>query len=149
MIARGSRKSSWTTSFLAIGFVFIGLCVVLALFLQNESSRTALFAKPINLIILAGIVPLIAGILALAIFLNYLNANKLENAVISSASGAVRHDYDSSSESGITTHFVIVGKKKFKFADDMSSTFKEGKKYKLYYCKAGLYEFVMSYEKIM
>jgi hypothetical protein len=30
----------------------------------------------------------------------------------------------------------------------MSGTFKEGEKYKFYYCKAGFYEFVMSYERI-
>ena len=147
-IARGARSFSWTNSFIAIGFAFFGLCIILALNLQNERTRAALFSDPINLIVLAGLIPLIAGILAFFIFLNHRNANKLENAAISSASGAVRHDSDSSGESGITTYFVIVGKKKFKFADDMSSKFKEGEKYKFYYCKAGLYEFVMSYEKV-
>jgi hypothetical protein len=147
-IARGTRSFSWTNSFIAIGFAFLGLCIILALFLQNEDSRAALFSDPMNLIVLAGMIPLIAGILVLFIFLNHRNANKLENAVISSVSGAVRCDSDSSGESGLTTYFVIVGKKKFKFADDMSRAFKEGEKYKFYYCKAGLYEFVMSYEKV-
>ena len=36
----------------------------------------------------------------------------------------------------------------FTFADDISSTFKDGEKYKCYFCRAGLYEFVMSYEKV-
>jgi len=45
-----------------------------------------------------------------------------------------------------TTYYVIAGKKKFKFADDMSHSFKEGEKYRFFYCKAGGYEFVMSYE---
>ncbi len=147
MIARGARSFSWKGAFITIGFALFGLCIVLGLSLQNERSRAALFSDPMNLIVLIGIIPLILGILALAIFLNYRNANKLENAVISSASGVVRFDTDSSGESGITTYFVIVGKKKFKFGDDMSSTFKAGEKYKFYYCKAGLYEFVMSYEK--
>jgi len=57
-------------------------------------------------------------------------------------------DRDSSGESGIITYFVIVGKKKIKFTDDMSSTFREVEKYQFYFCKAGLYEFVMAYEKI-
>ncbi len=147
MIARGTRKFSWRSTFITIGFAFLGLCLIIVLYLQNEHSRAALFADPMNLIVLAGILPLIVGILALVIFLNYRNANKLENVVLSSASGAVRFDTDSSGESGITTYFVIVGKKKFKFGDDISSTFKEGERYKFYYCKAGLYEFVMSYEK--
>jgi len=67
------------------------------------------------LIFSAFIIPLVLGILALAIFFNYRNANKLENASISSVSGAVRCDYDSSGESGITSYYAFMGKKKFKF----------------------------------
>jgi len=148
MIAQGTRKFSWRSAFITIGFAFVGMSIIIGLFLSNESSRTALFANPMNLVMLVAVIPVILGILALVIFLNYRNANRLENAVLSSASGAVRFDRDSSGESNIITCFVIVGKKKFKFADDMSSTFMEGEKYKFHYCKAGLYEFVMSYEKV-
>jgi len=148
MVARGTRSLSWKNMLIAVGFVFLGACMIAALFLQNADSRAALFADPTQLIILLATVPFVLGILALVLFLNYRGANKLGNAVLSSVSGAVRCDYDSSGESGLTTYFVIVGKKKFKFGDDMSSTFKEGEKYKFYYCKAGLYEFVMSYEKM-
>lgn len=147
MFARSVRKFSWRSAFISIGFTFLGLCIVIALFLQNQDSRAALFSNPINLVMLPLVVLLIMGILALVIYLNYRNANKLDNAVISSASGMVSFDRDYSSTSNITTYYVIVGRKKFKFGDDMSSTFKEGEKYKFYYCKAGLYEFVMSYEK--
>jgi hypothetical protein len=148
MFAGGVRSYSWKSAFITIGFMFLGLCIVMALFLQNEDSRAALFADPMNLVIIAAIVPLILGVLALVIFLNYRNANKLENAVISSASGAVSFDEDSSGESNITTYYVIVGKKKFKFGEDMSAEFTEGGKYKFYYCKSGAYEFVMSYEQL-
>ena len=146
MVAHGVRSFSWRSAFITIGFTFLGLCIILALSLQNERSRAALLSSPVNLIVLIGMVPLILGILSLVIFLNYHNANRLENSVLSSASGAIRFDQDSSGESGITTYYVIVGKKKFKFADDMSRVFQEGEKYKIYYCKTGLYEFVMSYE---
>ena len=64
------------------------------------------------------------------------------------ASGPVRFDQDSSGESGLTTYYVIVGNKKFKFGDDMSRVFREGEKYTCYYCKAGPYELVMSYEQV-
>jgi len=148
MIAHSARSWSWKGAFITVGFAFLGLCIVLVLFLQNEGSRKALFADPMNLIILAGMIPLILGILALTIFLNYRNANKLENLVLSSASGAIRFDEDSSGESNITSYYLIVGKKKFKFGDDMSPSFKEGEKYKFYYCKSGVYEFVMSYERV-
>ena len=68
MIARGARSWSWKGAFITIGFALLGLCIVIALFLQNERSRAALFSDPINLIILAGMIPLILGVLALAIF---------------------------------------------------------------------------------
>ena len=146
-IAQGTRSFSWTGLFITMGFAFLGLCIVLGLSLQNERSRAALFSDPMNLIVLIGTIPLVLGIMALVIFLNYRNANKLENSVLSTASGAVRFDEDSSGESG-TTYYVIVGKKKFKFGEDISRSFKEGEKYKFYYCNAGMYELVMSYEQL-
>lgn len=147
-IARGTRSFSWINSSIAMGFTFLGLCIVLALSLQNERSRATLFSNPMNLIVLIGMVPLILGILALVIFLNYRSANKLENSVISSVSGPIRLDYDSSGESGLTSYYVFVGKKRLTFGEDMSSVFKEGEKYKFYYCTSGLYEFVMSFERL-
>ena len=148
MLARGARSFSWKGALITIGFALLGLCFILLLFLQNEDSRTALLSDPRQVMILGLLIPLVLGILALAIFLNSRNANKLENALLSSVSGEVHFDTNYSGKGNITTYFVIVGKKKFKFADDISSTFKEGEKYKFYYCKAGLYEFVISYEKI-
>ena len=145
-IAHGARKFSWRSAFISIGFTFLGLCLILALYLQNESTRKALFSSLLNLIMLIAVIPLVMGVLALAMFVNYRNANKLENAVVSFVSGPVRFDSDSSGESGLTTYFVIVGNKKFKFGEDMSSIFHDGGQYNFYYCKAGLYEFVLSYE---
>jgi hypothetical protein len=147
-IAQGTRSSSWTGLLITLGFAFLGLCIILGLSLQNERSRAALFSDPMNLIVLLGTVPLVLGIFALAIFLNYRRANRLENSALSSVSGSVRHDYDSSGESGLTSYYVFVGKKRFTFGEDMSGVFKEGEKYKVYYCGSGVYEFVMSYEKV-
>ena len=148
MVAHGVRSFSWRSAFITIGFTFLGLCIVITLYLQNERSRAALFSNPLNLIMFPIIVLIILGILALAIFLNHRNANRLENSVISSVSGTVRFDQDSSGQSGITSYYVFVGKKRFNLGDDMSAVFKEAEKYKVYYCKAGVYEFVMSYEAL-
>lgn len=148
MTARGARSFLWTNASIAIGFMFFGMCLILVLYLQNERSRAALFATPLNLLVFPVIIVVVLGILALSIFLARRQAKKLESAVLSSVSGTVRHDYDSSGESGINTYYVIVDKKKFKFADDMSSVFKEGENYKVYYCGSGVYEFVMSYEHL-
>lgn len=142
------RRYSWRTAIAMTIFTFVGLCIILMVFLFNEGPRKALLSDPMNLVVLMAVVPAVIVILGLAIFFNYRTANKLDNAVLSSVSGAVRFDEDSSGESGITTYYVIVDKKKFKFADDMSSIFQEGGKYKFYYCSAGAYELVMSYEKI-
>jgi len=148
MVASSARSFSWKGAFITIGFALLGLCILLALFLQNEGTRAALFSNPVNLIALIAVVPLILGILVLMIFLNYRNANKLENSVLSSASGNIRFDEDFSAESNITSYYVFVGKKRFTFGADMSRTFKDGGNYKFYYCKAGPYEFVLSYEQV-
>lgn len=148
MIGQGGTRLQSFNIWIAIGFMFLGLCLILGLFLQNEDSRAALFANPLNLLIFPIIIIIVTGILFLSLLLARWNAAKLQNALLSSASGNVRLDTDSSGESGLTTYFVIVGKKKFKFGDDMSNVFKGGQRYKIYYCKAGMYEFVLSFEPL-
>ena len=148
MIGKGGVRLQSFNVWIAVGFMFLGLCITLGLYLSNEDSRAALFANPSNLLIFPIAIVVIVGILVLSMILARWNANKLQTTVLSSSSGNVRFDRDYSSESNIATYYVIVGKKKFKFADDMSSVFKEGEKYKVYYCKAGMYEFVMSYEQL-
>ena len=148
MIGKGGANVQGFNVWIAIGFTFLGLCLILGMYLSNEDSRATLFANLFNLLIFPIVILVIVGILVLSILLARWNASKLQNAALSSISGNVRFDYTSSGESGITTYFVIVGKKRFKFAEDMSGTFKEGEKYKFYYCKAGMYEFVLSYESL-
>ena len=145
MVGKGGVRVQGFNVWIAIGFMFLGLCLILALFLQNEDSRAALFANPLNFPVL---ILVVVGILVLSLLLARWNANKLQNAVLSSVSGNTRLDYDSSGKSGLTSYYVFVGKKRFTFGDNMSSVFKEGEKYKVYYCKAGMYEFVMSYERL-
>ena len=148
MIGKGGVRLQSFNVWIAVGFMFLGLCITLGLYLSNEDSRAALFANPSNLLIFPIAIVVIVGILVLSMLLARWNANKLQTAMLSSSSGNVRFDRNYSSESNIATYYVIVGKKKFKFADDMSSVFKEGEKYKVYYCRAGMYEFVMSYERL-
>lgn len=147
-VGQGGVRVQGFNVWIAVGFMFFGLCLILVLFLQNEDSRAALFSNRMNLLVFPAIVIIVTTILALSMFLARWQANKLERAMLTSASGTIRFDQDSSGESGITTYYVMVGRKKFKFADDMSRTFKEGEKYTFYYCKAGFYEFVMSYERM-
>lgn len=148
MTARGVRSFSWTNAFIAVGFMFLGLCIVLALYLQNERSRAALFSNPMNLIVFPGTILAVTAILTFSIIFARRQAHKLENPVLSSVSGTIRFDQDSSGESGITSYYVFVGKKRFTFGDEMNGVFKEGEKYNVYYCKSGVYEFVLSLEQV-
>ena len=146
-VARGTRSFSWTGAVVIIAFAFLGLCMMLAVALQNEDSRAAL-SDPGYLIIFPVILVVIVGVIILRIALAYWNANRLENAAILSATGTTRFDESYSSKSNTRSYYVFVGKKRFTFGDDMRRTFKEGGKYKVYYCKPGMYEFVMSLEKV-
>ena len=85
-------------------FPFLGLCIILAMFLQNESTRAALFSSPINLIALPAAIIVVAAIIALSIFLAQRNANQLAGAQLQSGQGKVRLDEESSGESGITSY---------------------------------------------
>ena len=146
MTARGIRSSSWTGVYVTVGFLFMGLCIILALYLQNEDSRAALFSNPLNLLVFPATIVAVAIILAFSIWLARRISKRLMNAQIQSAEGKIRLD-EESGEGGIT-YYVYVGKKKFAFGEDMSRVFKEGEKYKVYYCKAGVLELVLSLERM-
>jgi hypothetical protein len=146
-VARGTRSFSWTGAVVIIAFASLGLCIMLAVAMQNEDSR-AVLSDPNFLIIIPVILVVIVGVIILSIALAYWNAHRLENATLLSVSGNTRFDESYSSESNIRSYYVFVGKKRFTFGDDMSRTFKEGAKYKVYYCKPGMYEFVMSFEQL-
>src|SRR5918994_7086120 len=96
MVGKGGVRGQGFNVWIAIGFMFLGLCLILALFLQNEDSRAALFANPLNLLIFPVLILVVVGILVLSLLLARWNANKLQNAVLSSVSGNTRLDYDSS-----------------------------------------------------
>ena len=147
MVARGTRRSSWTSVVVIIAFMCLGLDIILGLYLQNDDMRAALFASPMNLLVFPLLVLMIFGVIVLGIALAYWSARKLENATLLSVTGNIRFDESYSSESNIRSYYVYVGKKRFTFGADMSRRLTEGGKYKFYYCKPGMYEFVMAFEK--
>jgi len=146
-VARSTRSFSWTGAVVIVAFASLGLCIMLAVALQNEDSRAAL-SDSRYLIIFPVIGLVVLGVIILSMALAYWNANRLENAVLLSVVGNTRFDVSYSSKSNIRSYYVFVGEKRFTFADDMSRAIKEGAKYKFYYCKPGMYEFVMSFEKL-
>ena len=144
MTARGIRSMSGMNTTIGVGFLFFGLCITLGLYLQNEDTRAALFANPLNLLVFPVTVLIVAVILTLSILYMRRLANRLAGAQVQSVAGKVRLDEESGE--GGTTYYVFVGKKKFAFGEDMRRVFREGEKYKVYYCKSGVYEMVLSYE---
>src|SRR5262245_24891194 len=130
MTARGIRGSSWTSVYVTVGFMSLGLCMILALYLQNEDSRAALFSNPLNLLVFPATIFAVAVILTLSILYMRRLANRLAGAQIQSAQGKVHLDEEHGE--GGTAYYVFVGKKKFAFGEDMSRIFKEGEKYKVY-----------------
>lgn len=75
-------------------------------------------------------------------------SGRLKNAELKVAEGKVRLDQHYNSSAAFTSHYVYVGGKKFGFTEDMSRAFKEGEKYRVYYCMAGAYELIVSYERM-
>jgi len=101
MIGRGGiRLQNWNV-WIAIGFMFLGLCIIIGLYLQNEDSRAALFSNPANLLVFPIMVLVILGILALSIGLAYWNSKRLETATLLSVTGNIRFDESYSSKSNI------------------------------------------------
>jgi hypothetical protein len=143
----GVRVQQWNVK-IAIGFMFLGLCIISALYLQNEDTRAALFSNPLNLLVFPLIIVVVGLILVLSLWLARRISDMLKNAELKVAEGKIELDQEYSSKAGFTSYYVYVGREKFGFTEDMSHIFKEGEKYRVYYVKASAYELIMSYEKV-
>ena len=148
ILARGIRRSSKNGAWIVTGFLFFGLCLILVLFLQNESTRKLLFSNLVIFIALSITALMVFSIIALSIFLAHRQADKLREAEVHIAEGIIRLDQSYSSTSAFTSYYVFVGKKRFAFAEDMAHVFPEGTIFRLFYCKAGAMELILSFERI-
>ena len=145
-MAQGVRKTSQGNAWIALGFLIFGTCLIFGLYMQNERSHAAFFSSPGNLFVLPGTVVLVLGIIALSIFFARRQAHRLTGEQLQAADGKAH--LEENSDGDFTSYLVFIGKKKFTFADEVSDIFREGEKYKVYYCRSGVYEFVMSYEHL-
>ncbi len=147
-MAHGIRSSSKSGVWIILGFMFLGLCIMLAMFLQTMDSRTLQTLVPQMLGGLCFTVFAVLAMIALSLFVSSRQAAKLEAAQALSVEGVVWHDSSYSQQGGFTSYYVYFGKKRFAYADDMSHVFPEGAKFRVYYCKAGVVEFILSHEKL-
>lgn len=143
----GVRLQKWNVR-IAVGFMFFGFFLFLAMNLQNESTRAALFSNPRNLLIFPAAILAITAILAFSLWLARRISDKLANAELKVTEGKVRLDQQYHSKAAFTSYYVHVGRKKFSFTESMGHVFREGERYRVYYCKAGVHELIMSYERV-
>jgi hypothetical protein len=146
--ARGIRSFSWTSATVGLSFLLFGMCLVLASFLQNADSRDALFSSPSNLLLMAGGAVVVVALIALSVLLNRRQAASLTQASLGSAEGIVRLHEGYSPNSAITSYNVHVGGQKFSFSEDMGRIFQEGRKYRVYFCKSGVHQLILSLEQL-
>jgi len=147
-MAHGIRSSSKSGVWIILGFMFLGLCIIGALFLQNVDLKRLQILGPQILVGLGFTVLAVLGMIALSLFLSNRQSARLESAQVLSVEGIVQHDSEYSIQSSFTSYYVYFGKKRFACADDMSATFPEGAKFRVYYCKAGQIELIMSFERL-
>jgi len=147
-MAHGIRRSSKSGVWIILGFMFLGLSIIGALFLQDFDIKRLQILGPQILVGLGFTVFAVLGMIALSLFLSNRQSAKLESAQVLAVEGVVQHDSEYSMESSFTSYYVYFGKKRFAYADDMSSTFPEGARFRVYYCKAGQIELIMSFERL-
>ncbi|MBL8099381.1 MAG: hypothetical protein JNK81_09375, partial [Anaerolineales bacterium] len=57
--AGGIRKSQWSSVWVIGFFLPFGLCLILGMYLSNESTRQALFSDPLNFIMILAVIPIV------------------------------------------------------------------------------------------
>lgn len=145
--ADGIRRSQQGGLKVVVFFLFLGLCMILGMFLSSESYRTLLFSDPTILIVLIMIVPVVLGIFILSIYFAYKRADRFLNSELKKVEGKVQLDEEHSSKVG-STYYVIVNKVKFPFPEEVHQTFQEGDNYRIFYCETSMLKYILSFEKI-
>jgi hypothetical protein len=146
--AGGIVRVSRSSAVIGLSFFLFGLCLILALYLQNESTRAALLSSPLNLLMLAVAAVLVLVIVVLALYLTRRQTSALAEARLLTAQGPIRLEESFSPGSAITSYRVFVGEQRFAFSDDMSSIFHEGKNYRVYFVHSGPYQIILSLEEL-
>lgn len=136
-----SHRGGWPV---IIFFLLLGLGMILAMSLSNESTRRAFFADPMSAIVLCATVPVVLGIYGVSAIFAKRRADQIANPVLKIAEGTITLDEESSSVG--PTYFVLVGEDEFKFGGDMSAYFPEGHKCRIFYSETSMLKIILSYE---
>jgi hypothetical protein len=147
-MARGIRSSSKSGVWLVLGFMVLGLGIIIPLNLQGLNERSLPILGPQ---LVAGLCFTVFAIFAVIVFMLFNSrwqAGKWEAAQLLSAEGVISHDSDYAPSAGFRSYYVYFGKKRFSFLDEMERVFPEGSTFRIYYCKVGQTELIMSFERI-
>lgn len=146
-MAGGMRQSSKSGIWITLFFVLLGLCLMLAVMAKSFDASRWQTLGPQFAVGFCFSIAAVFFIITLGIFFTRRNAAKLEASSVLTAEGAISHD-SGYSEATSRYYYVYFGDKRFTFPDDMSRVFPEGAVFRIYYCKAGLVELIMSFERI-
>lgn len=147
-MAEGIRSSSKSGVWIILGFMILGLGIIIPLNLQGLNARSLQVLGPQMVGGLCFTVAAVLAMIALMLFISRRQAAKLEVAQVLSAEGVISHDSDYSSSGSFRTYYVYFGKKRFSFPDEMNRVFPEGSRFRIYYCKVGQIELIMSFERL-
>jgi membrane protein implicated in regulation of membrane protease activity len=133
----------WSFTLIALGFVFLGSCLILAMFLQNEDTRAVLFSDPLNVLLLGlSILVALAAIIGAKLW-SRKQGEGLVNAPLQKAEGKAQVTA-THFEHGGYGYRIQVGDKKYNFIEEYGRCFKDGTTYCIYYCKSGPYDPILS-----
>jgi hypothetical protein len=144
--ARKLHRASSTTPWLILGFLPIPFCLIGALFLNNESLRGVL-ADSAPMLVFGGVV-LAAALAASVLFSRRRadrNAAEFKAARLMKAEGAVKLCTTFNPRWG-TGHYVTLDGARVDVVG--VGVLEEGVRYRLFYAKSSLGEFILSFEKL-
>lgn len=147
-MAYSIRSSSKSGVWLILGFMVLGLGIIIPLNLQGLNERSLPILGPQLVVGLCFTILAIFAVIVFMLFNSRRQASKWEAAPVLSAEGIISHDSDYAPSAGFRSYYVYFGKKRFSFPNEMERTFPEGSTFRIYYCKVGQIELIMSFERL-
>jgi hypothetical protein len=144
--AQGMEKTSKNSFWIVLGFLPFPICLILALFLQNESTRKVFFDGPDVYLALCGSATFAVLAMGFSIYLARRRADGLRESDLLTAEGIARLDVTHGKYG--PTYYVFLDEKRFTFGEDPGEVFRGGRRYRIYYCKTSMMEYVLSYEEL-
>lgn len=141
---RGMAHGIGNPKLALIVFIFplLGLCLWVAMSLQNEDTR-AVWSNSLNVVLVGLSILVLLAILAGILWRNRKLGEGLKNAPLSSVVGKAKVTPKHFKRGGYG-YQIQVGEKRYNFGDEYGRYFKDGTMYRIYYCQSGPYDPILS-----